>query len=361
MVKNVIDLFCGCGGLSKGFQDAGFNVILGVDNNRAALDTFTKNHNSAKAYNGNLADSQTMHEIDNLIEHKKIDLIIAGPPCQGFSLTGPRHFDDPRNKLYLAVFSAVEDFKPKAFVIENVIGMESLYGGEVKKEIIRRFSALGYNVTSKVLCAADYGVPQIRRRLIFVGLHKEFGTFRFPDPILDKDHYVTCEEAIGDLPSLENEIGEEIGSYCSNPISEYAKKMRGDSNVLYNHVGTLHKQFVIDTISQVPDGGNYKDLPEGVGTSRNFHVAWTRYNSKKPSGTIDTGHRNHFHYKWNRVPTVRENARLQSFPDDFIFLGSKTEQNRQVGNAVPPLLGYHLAKQIQTFIYTNGDNDDQHN
>ena len=103
-------------------------------------------------------------------------------------------------------------------------------------------------------------------------------------------------------------------------------------------------------IALVPDGGNYKDLPEGVGTSRNFHVAWTRYNSKKPSNTIDTGHRNHFHYKWNRVPTVRENARLQSFPDDFIFYGTRTQQNRQVGNAVPPLLGYALAKQILKYL-----------
>ena len=123
--------------------------------------------------------------------------------------------------------------------------------------------------------------------------------------------------------------------------------------MLYNHVGTAHSQMVKDTIALVPEGGNYKDLPPGVGESRKFNEAWTRYDSKKPSRTIDTGHRNHFHYKWNRVPTIRENARLQSFPDDFVFWGTKTQQNRQVGNAVPPLLGYYLGIEIKKYIEGN--------
>ena len=126
--------------------------------------------------------------------------------------------------------------------------------------------------------------------------------------------------------------------------------MRENSTKLYNHVGTKHKQFVIDTIKLVPDGGNYKNLPNGVGESRKFNEAWTRYNSQKPSRTIDTGHRNHFHYEYNRVPTVRENARLQSFPDDFIFFGSKTSQNRQVGNAVPVFLSQAIAKNILKYL-----------
>jgi DNA (cytosine-5)-methyltransferase 1 len=126
--------------------------------------------------------------------------------------------------------------------------------------------------------------------------------------------------------------------------------MRKDSKKLLNHVATVHSQKVIDVISQVPEGNNYKSLPNGVGTHRKFHEAWTRYHSKKPSRTIDTGHRNHFHYKYNRVPTVRENARLQSFPDTFKFLGSKTLQNKHVGNAVPPLLGFHIAKKLLKYI-----------
>ena len=126
--------------------------------------------------------------------------------------------------------------------------------------------------------------------------------------------------------------------------------MRGDCTVLSNHVATAHKDFVKDTIAQVPDGGNYKDLPPGVGESRIFHMAWTRLASNKPARTVDTGHRNLFHYKWNRCPTVRESARIQSFPDDFVFVGTRTQQNRQVGNAVPVLLGKALAEQILKYI-----------
>ncbi len=350
MKINTIDLFAGCGGLSKGFLDAGFNVVLGVDNDDAALKTFAYNHCGAKPLNADLSNPETFNIIENMANHENIDMIIAGPPCQGFSLTGPRNFDDSRNKLYLAVFESVKRFKPKAFVIENVTGMATLYQGQVKDEIIKRFSKLGYNVTCKILCAADYGVPQIRKRLIFVGLRKEFGEFNFPEPLFSPEEYVTCADAISDLPSLEKDLGSEVAEYIFEPMSEYQKKMRGKCNVLYNHVGTAHSQMVKDTIALVPEGGNYKDLPPGVGESRKFNEAWTRYDSKKPSRTIDTGHRNHFHYKWNRVPTIRENARLQSFPDDFVFWGTKTQQNRQVGNAVPPLLGYYLGLEIKKYI-----------
>lgn len=347
---NTIDLFAGCGGLSKGFLDAGYDVLIGVDNNEPALKTFAFNHCGAKPLNADLSDSRTFDTISEMTEHKKIDMIIAGPPCQGFSLTGPRNFDDPRNKLYLAVFEVVKRFQPKAFVIENVTGMQTLYDGQIKDEIIRRFTELGYNVSSSVLCAADYGVPQIRKRLIFVGLRKEYGKFTFPKPILTKEQYVTCAEAISDLPSRELELGLEEDEYTSAPTTDYQRSMRGNCSILYNHVATAHTELVKQTIAQVPEGGNYKDLPVGVGESRRFHEAWTRYDGRKPSRTIDTGHRNHFHYKYNRVPTIRENARLQSFPDDFVFLGTKTQQNRQVGNAVPPLLGYHLGLEIKKYI-----------
>ena len=356
MKINTIDLFAGCGGLSKGFLDAGYNVVLGVDNDDAALKTFAYNHCGAKPLNADLSNPETFDVIENMANHENIDMIIAGPPCQGFSLTGPRNFDDSRNKLYLAVFESVKRFNPKAFVIENVTGMATLYKGQVKEEIIKRFSDLGYNVTCKVLCAADYGVPQIRKRLIFVGLRKEFGEFTFPEPLLLPENYITCSDAISDLPSLEDDLGSEVAEYVSKPLSEYQKKMRGNCNVLYNHVGTAHSQMVKDTIALVPEGGNYKDLPPGVGESRKFNEAWTRYDGKKPSRTIDTGHRNHFHYNWNRVPTIRENARLQSFPDDFVFWGTKTQQNRQVGNAVPPLLGYYLGLEIKKYIEENVDN-----
>lgn len=349
---NVVDLFCGCGGLSKGFEMAGYDILIGVDFNKPALETFAHNHKGSKALFGDLSCGETFKKIDELISGKTVDVIIGGPPCQGFSLTGKRQFDDERNKLYLAMIETVRRYTPKAFVIENVPGMETLYKGEVKDEVIRRFTAMGYSVNSQILCSADYGVPQIRKRLVFVGLLDTKSKFEFPLPYLTPDNYITCEEAIGDLPSLVDTLGDDVSEYETQPLTEYQRMMRGNCNVLYNHKAIDHKQFVKDTIAQVPDGGNWKDLPQGVGESRKFHMAWTRYCSYKPSRTIDTGHRNNFHYKWNRCPTVRESARLQSFPDDFVFLGNKGQQDKQVGNAVPCLMAKAIG--VQLLKYLNG-------
>lgn len=342
----MIDLFAGCGGLSKGFMDAGFEIIVGIDNDQAALNTFVRNHNGAEAINADLANPKTFDEIKRIAGSREIDVIIAGPPCQGFSLSGPRNFDDERNKLYLSVIEMVRQYQPKGFIIENVPGMATLYDGQIKDEILKRFRNMGYNIDCKILCAADYGVPQIRNRLIFMGVRKDIGQPKFPEPLFTTENYRTCRDAISDLPSRENDLGEEISTYTSMPETEYQKLMRGNGSVLYNHVATNHTQMVKDTIALVPEGGNYKDLPPGWGESRKFNEAWTRYDGNKPSKTIDTGHRNHFHYQYNRVPTIRENARLQSFPDDFVFTGTRTQQNRQVGNAVPPLLGQALGAML---------------
>jgi DNA (cytosine-5)-methyltransferase 1 len=347
---NVIDVFAGCGGLSKGFLDAGYNVIVGVDHDESALKTFAHNHPGAVTLNADLSLPNTFDEILKSSKNHEIDVVVGGPPCQGFSLSGPRNFDDQRNKLYLAVFEMVKKFNPKGFIIENVPGMATLYGGEVKNEILKRFRALGYNVDYKLLSAADYGVPQMRKRLVFMGVHQSYGVPCFPEPTFDKANYITCRQAISDLPPRIDELGEDEDSYSSAPLTTYQKVMRGSCNILYNHVATNHTQLVKDTISLVPEGGNYKDLPEGIGNSRTFNEAWTRYHGDRPSRTIDTGHRNHFHYEYNRVPTVRENARLQSFPDNFIFFGTRTQQYRQVGNAVPPLLGFHLGVALKSSI-----------
>ena len=352
---NAIDLFAGCGGLSKGFMDAGFDIIVGVDNDQAALNTFVRNHNGAIALNADLSKQETFDEIKKIAGERSIDVIIAGPPCQGFSLSGPRNFDDERNKLYLAVIEMVKQYQPGAFIIENVPGMATLYEGQIKEEILKRFRKLGYNIECKILCAADYGVPQMRKRLIFMGIRKDIGVPEFPKPNFLPQNYRTCRDAISDLPSREDELGEEEDKYFSEPKTEYQKMMRKDMEILYNHVATKHTQMVKDTIALVPEGGNYKDLPPGWGESRKFNEAWTRYDGNKPSKTIDTGHRNHFHYQYNRVPTIRENARLQSFSDDFVFTGTRTQQNRQVGNAVPPLLGYALGKAILKIITERTD------
>ncbi len=349
----VIDLFSGCGGLSKGFMDAGYDVLLGVDIDQAALNTFEKNHPGAVGLNGSLAEKSTLEKMQKIIGSRPVDLIIGGPPCQGFSLTGPRNFDDERNKLYLSYIRTVKLFHPRAFVIENVPGMATLYKGAVKDEILKRFRKMGYNIKCQVLCAADYGVPQIRRRLVFIGILKEFGEVSFPPPTFSESQYITSREAIDDLPSLVGTLGEEISTYTQAARTSYQKLMRGTCKVLTNHTATAHKDFVVDVISQVPEGGNYKNLPKGVGEHRKFHMAWTRCDGHKPSRTIDTGHRNYFHYEYNRIPTVRESARLQSFPDDFVFTGTRTEQYRQVGNAVPPILGKALAMHIKELLQVN--------
>lgn len=346
----VIDLFSGCGGFSYGFESAGFDVLLGIDNDAMALKTFEANHKGSKALNLDLHKEESIDLIVKETKNRGVDVIIAGPPCQGFSLTGARREHDERNVLFYSVFKLAKRLNPKAIIIENVPGLATLYDGKAKEEIIKEFTKLGYTFNFKVLYAPDYEVPQIRKRIFFVGLKPEFGTFEFPKPLLTKENYNTCEKAISDLPTRSKDLGKEIDKYSSEPKSEYQKRMRAKSTQLHNHVATKHTEHVINVISQVPEGGNHKDLPPGVGDSRTFNEAWTRYHSKKPSKTIDTGHRNHFHYKLNRIPTVRENARLQSFPDNFIFSGNRTQQYRQVGNAVPPLLGFHVAKQLLKII-----------
>lgn len=351
----VVDLFCGAGGLSRGFLDAGFDVVLGVDFDEPSLKTFEANHGDAKAMKLDLFDHQNIQKIKEYLKKNKIklDVLVGGPPCQGFSLAGKREENDERNMLYSAMVKTAGELKPKIVVLENVPGMLKLYEGKGAKRIIEDFSDLGYKMSAKILYAPDYGVPQIRKRVVFVGILNGISKFEYPIPVVNSDNYITCEDAISDLPSLENDYDyslDKVRDYMSEPKSEYQKKMRSNSTKVYNHFPTKHAQKTIDNISKIPDGGNYKDLPDKESKKFKYHESLTRYNSKKPSLTIDTGHRTHFHYKYNRIPSVRENARLQSFPDDFIFYGSKQQQYKQVGNAVPPLLGKAVAEKVKEVL-----------
>lgn len=343
MSLNVIDLFCGCGGLSLGFEKAGYHIVLGIDAWQDALDTYQFNRKDATII---CADLTILHP-ENVIPkigNTRIDVIIGGPPCQGFSVAGKRIIEDNRNKLYKNFVEFVKYFKPKAFLMENVPNILSIGDGIVKEQIIKDFNLLGYTIEYKVLTASDYGVPQNRRRAFFVGLLSG-EKFIFPDA--SSTAKITSSEALSDL--TEGSI-EEGSTYPNDPQSAYQEMMRKNSTRVYNHEITSHNQQTQEIISMVPDGGNYKDLPENLQQTRKVHIAWTRLNSKRPSFTIDCGHRHHFHYKWNRVPTVRECARIQSFPDDFIFCKSRTSQYKQVGNAVPPLLAYALAKQLKKYL-----------
>ena len=344
-LTNIIDLFSGAGGLSYGFEMAGCNVLLGIDNDEAALNTFKLNHKGSQILNCDITEVSYERDIKSLIGDKKVDVIVGGPPCQGMSLSGPRKFDDPRNSLYLSYIRLVKEIKPKAFVIENVIGIVSLFKGKIKDHIIEEFTKMGYKVQFKTLLASDYGVPQNRKRVIFVGTLED--GFSFPNPV---DYTVTTEMAISDLPTLEYGLGEDESDYLTPHQNDYQKIMRMHSEKVYNHIAANHSDRVKEIIALVPDGGNYKDLPEELRETRKFNVAWTRFPSDRPSPTIDTGHRHHFHYKFNRVPTVRESARLQSFPDNFLFTGNKTQQFRQVGNAVPPIMAKAIADKILEYL-----------
>lgn len=340
----VIDLFCGAGGLSCGFERAGYRILLGIDSDAKALETFERNHCGAKSICGDITEIRYEEDMKPLVGGNRIDVIVGGPPCQGMSLSGPRKFDDPRNRLYLSYIRLVAEIRPNAFVVENVPGLVSLFGGRIKDSILEKFHGLGYVVTSRILAADDYGVPQHRRRIVFVGVRNDIRrAFSFPAPLKEK---VSCRMALSDLPPLETSIGDASMDYVTPPQNAFQKAMRERSSIVLNHIAAKHSPHVQETIALVPDGGNYKDLPASMRNSRNFHVAWTRFAADKPAPTIDTGHRHHFHYLYNRVPTVRECARLQSFPDEFLFLGNKTQQFRQVGNAVPPLMAQAIARQL---------------
>lgn len=356
---NVIDLFCGCGGFSKGFEQAGFNIAYGIDNWKDATVTYKHNFPSAVISNEDIAgiSGESILQATGL-KKNEIDVVIGGPPCQGFSLSGKRMLDDPRNKLYKSFVDIVSDLMPPVFVMENVPGLVRLFNGKVKDSVINDFSELGYDVQMQILSSDNYGVPQQRKRVFFVGMNKErihkTEHFCFPNPTNGEgteNPLITCKDAISDLDFIPDDrvVGECI-DYEISPQSDYQVLMRKNSSKVMNHSATIHTAKTKSIIAMVPDGGNYKDLPQELWSTRKVHIAWTRMNSNKPCFTIDTGHNHHFHYKENRVPTVRESARIQSFPDDFEFIGIKTSQLRQVGNAVPPLLSEAIARQVKSVL-----------
>lgn len=332
----ILDLFCGIGGLSLGFEDAGFEVISAIDVWPDAIKTFNRNRINKvgcvipiEQYNETL--------LLDIVKQNKITGIIGGPPCQGFSTVGRRDIDDPRNQLYLEFYKAVKIANPDFFVIENVRGMLTLNKGAFVKDLITRFGkdGLGYNISYQLLNAADYGVPQNRYRVFYVGIKGK--TFEFPLPISQK---LTAKDAISDLE------GASCDSYGSSPRNAFQKLMRKGLKKPLNQDYTSHTEQTVSIISQIPDGGNIKSLPREYWEVRKYNKAFERMGSFKPSNTIDTGHRNYFHYSEPRIPTVRESARIQSFPDDFEILGTRGSQYKQVGNAVPPLLAKAIAEQI---------------
>lgn len=336
----VLDLFCGAGGLSYGFKLAGFHIVGGVEWNKAAIETHRNNFKSDFEYCGNISDISDEEIVSKL---NGVDVIIGGPPCQGFS-SANRHekeSDDPRNRLFFEYLRFVKLLKPKAFVIENVKEILTKNNGFAKNRILEITEELGYKVNVEVLNASEFGVPQTRRRAVFVGIRIELGEQFDFNNLKKQKKLVTVYDAIGDICYPERNI--------TNDFLKYAK----DTENLYNHNPKEPNAKVVERIKYVPQGGNWKDVPEDLWDTQrsNRHSsAYKRLSFSEPSITIDTGHMNYFHPIFNRIPTVRESARLQSFPDSFVFYGNQGEQFKQVGNAVPPLLAKAVAKEVMRIL-----------
>ena len=347
----VLDLFCGCGGLSEGFNMAGYEIIGGIDLNTSAVDTFESNFKNAKAICANLLEIKSDNIINEFSRFLEADIIIGGPPCQGFSSANRynREEDDYRNKLFYEFLKFVDVIKPKVIVIENVRGIITANNGYAKKRIYELFEERGYVVNHKILDASEYGVPQKRIRNFFV-ITKEK---KFDFSKLKKKKAHTVYDTISELYDLEEKSNKE-GIYLlkSPPSNEYAKYLRREDNFIYNHIIKYPADFVQHRISFVPQGGNWREVPPELWPNKrnNRHSsAYRRLSENDLSVTIDTGntHSNYFHPLYNRIPTVREAARLQSFSDEFVFEGSRTEQYIQVGNAVPPKLSFAIANAIK--------------
>lgn len=348
---NIIDLFCGAGGFSLGFERCGFNSVLAIDKWPDAVKTYNINKEGDVAQSIDICDFSN-DKLTELAKTKRICGIIGGPPCQGFSLVGKRESGDKRNSLYLEYVRFVNVVKPSFFILENVKGLLSMEGGKYKEDIIKRFSDLGYNVVYRLLRASDYGVPQSRERVFFIGLKKEiFNDTFFDFDKIEKRPMVSTYDALSDFPSLDR--NENPTQYKSNPLNDFQKEMRGNSVNLQNNDITVHTEQTKQIISMIKDGGCIKDLPEEFYAIRNYNNAFRRMNSKLPSSTIDCGHRNYFHYSENRIPTARESARIQSFPDNYFFSGNKTSQYTQIGNAVPVLLAESIAKVMKLYLTNN--------
>lgn len=326
---NYVELFAGAGGLSLGFEKAGFKNIFSVEYDPLIAKTYRLNFPNNKLICEDIKKI-TNDEIRNLVKDSKVDVIIGGPPCQGFSMAGRvgRSFiDDERNFLFKEFVRFVSVVRPKIFIMENVSRLAIHNKGKTINEIVSEFEKLGYQVQYKVLQSAEYNVPQKRQRIFVVGTRNL--EFSFP---AGKRNFISVSEAIGDLPKLKS----------------------GEKSNVPNHIAMNHSNQMLEKMSFIPDGGNRNSIPVEIRPKSGDSRKYIRYNSKLPSVTVTGDMRKIFHYNQNRALTNRELARLQSFPDNFVFVGNSISIQQQIGNAVPPNLSYAIAKEVRKSIDRNG-------
>lgn len=354
MNARTLDLFCGIGGLTIGLQRSGIESVGGVDIWQDALDTFHHNLNLPT-----LCADLTKVTAAEICAHfgvvaKDIDILVGGPPCQGFSTVGKRDSKDPRNSLWSYYLEIVNEIRPAYVLIENVEGLVVMEKGTVCDSIVESFAKIGYLMQWKLLRSSDFGVPQLRKRVIFLGWLDGLVPPKFPSPLCAPP--VSVKDAIFDLPPLD--AGESATEYTTKPSTKYQKDRRKGSKILSNHEAANHPAHLVEALSYIPDGGNRKSIPDHLQPKSGFHNSYARLASDKPAIAVTSNMRKPSsaratHPKQNRGLTVREGLRLQSFDDDFLILGSRTSQYLQVGNAVPPLLAESLGKQLAIAFSSN--------
>jgi DNA (cytosine-5)-methyltransferase 1 len=386
---STIDLFCGAGGITEGFREAGYRCLYANDCMPEAIETFSLNHPEAWAEADSIEDVDAAQVRRRLgLRKGGLDVLVGGPPCQGFSINAPGRFlSDPRNKLFKHYLRFLEEFEPKAFLFENVPGLLSLGDGKVFRQVLGQFEEHGYHVTPKILFSAHYGVPQERWRLILLGSRRcaivppppthyatgranfrSGGTMTFQLTARDKECLlpaVTVGEAIGDLPRLEIGEGAETVGYTMAPHSDYARAMRNPDGVTFNHFGARLSKQNIERMKYVKPGGSWRDiphrlLPKGMQRARksDHTKRYGRLRNEGLAGTVMTKCDPHwgtvFLPDQERSLSVREAARFQSFPDAYRFLGPRVSQYEQVGNAVPVLMARAIARQIRAHLEEQG-------
>lgn len=379
----VFDLFCGTGGFSKGLENtkgADFNVKFGIDLLPASIETFKLNHRSGIGVCNDIRQVRR-HEVEEITNVKRgeLDVLVGGPPCQGFSSIRPFRSskeDDPRNTLFEEYASFVNYFRPKVFILENVVGLATHNGGETLEEMQECFKKIGYETDWKLLNAAHFGVPQKRERFIMVGVQKG-GSIIFPKPthfykgatigyrdrsrILeprspdlfesqDLPKALSTMDAISDLPPILS--GEKADQYSLPPENQYQKDRRKDSDSLELHIATAHSEKMLEIIKH--SGKNINCIPKHLITS-GFSSCYSRLDADLPAVTITVNFvhpasNRCIHPVLNRALTPREGARLQSFDDSFQFFGTRTQITKQIGNAVPPLLGQAIGAAIAEML-----------
>ncbi|MDT0164484.1 DNA cytosine methyltransferase [Actinotalea sp. AC32] len=384
-----IDLFAGAGGLSEGLREAGFSSLYANEIHPRFAATYKVNHPETLVESKDIRSVGAAEVRDRLgLERGDLDLLAGGPPCQGFSINAPvRSTEDHRNHLFREYLNFVAEFQPRAVLIENVPGLVSFSGGATLEAILCSLKQLGYSADVRILYAPHYGVPQTRWRTIVLGLRDSEEVRRaFPAPLrdapvrvnftsrflgrnivalpngLELPGHTTVREAIDDLPALSNgETGEEVKAYRTEPTNDYQRLLRAGSSGVTNHQAARLSAINLERLTHIPPGGNWTDipfdlLPKGMKLARRSDHT-RRYGRVDPDGlasTILTKCDPHwgayFHYSQDRAFTVREAARIQSFPDAFQFTGSRVEQYEQVGNAVPPLLAAAIGRSVSAAL-----------